>query len=156
MGTVDGWIERVDRVEHRLAVAAGRGEERHRSQEAGGWTPPEVWGHLSEFVEFWIEEIGDVVDEYQGEPVAIGRAADDDTRLAGVEHGRAVPVDRLWQEVRSDLADLRAFLRALPEDRWTVVGVDSVRGEMDLEQLIEIYLISHLEEHVTQLEELLT
>jgi hypothetical protein len=64
-----------------------------------------------------------------------------------------MPPDRLWSEIEADLADLRHFLTTLPESAWQVVGRHAT-GERPLAEMIEGYLVGHLEEHTAQLESL--
>jgi hypothetical protein len=111
-----------------------------------------VWGHLAEFIAFWTEQAGDVIDEFQGEPVVYGRMGDTSVRNASVDSGLEVPIETLWQEVEADLTDLRRFLLALPEDWALAVGKRDGQAEVAAEDIIERTLVSHLEEHAAQLE----
>ena len=74
------------------------------------WEAGQVWGHIAEFIQFWVEQAGDVIDAYQGDPVPFGRTRTDPGRLAGIEQGHRVAIDLLWEEVQADLGDLRSFL----------------------------------------------
>jgi hypothetical protein len=156
MADINSWLSRIDDVEARLARVATPIEGLTTADPDTGeqWEAGQVWGHLAEFIQFWIEQAGDVIDEYAGDPVAYGRLRTDPTRLAAVEQGRHASLDLLWEEVRSDLADLRAFLHALPADWSEAVGLHPKHGEHTAEQIIEEHLVSHLEEHAAQLESL--
>ena len=154
MSGVENWQGRVDAAEERLrAQAELTGGETGPDPSTGEvWERGQVWGHLAEFIAFWIEQAGDVIDEYTGTPVAYGRLKDDPGRLAGVEAGRSVAIGTLWEEVQSDLVDLRRFLQALPEGWEQAVGRHPRLGEVPVEQIIESTLVGHLEEHAGQLE----
>lgn len=156
MADVNSWLSRIDEVEARLARTATPIEGLTAADPDTGerWEAGQVWGHLAEFIQFWIEQAGDVIDEYAGDPVAYGRLRTDPTRLAAVEQGRHASSALLWEEVRSDLADLRAFLHALPTDWSKAVGMHPKHGERTAEQIIEEHVVSHLEEHAAQLESL--
>lgn len=154
MSDIVGWIGRIDAVGTRLAAAASPRPGLTEPDPGTGeqWEAGQVWGHLSEFIQFWIEQVGDVIDQYEGEPIPFGRLRTDSARLTAIETGRVVPVGTLWEAVRSDLGDLRAFLQALPE-RWSeAVGLHPRLGEMSSERIVEEHLVSHLEEHAAQLE----
>ena len=158
MQKVATWLERIDDIETKLArlarpLAGLTGADPNSGEQ---WNAHEVWGHLAEFIEYWIEVFGEVIDQYEGEPISYGRGLDDSTRTAGLEHGRKMDFDRLWAEVRSDLGDLRQFLKLLPESAERVVGLHPDGGERTLEQMIDGYLVGHLEEHLAQLESLRT
>lgn len=157
MSTVDDvltWLDRIDAVEARLqALATPRAGLTEPDPESGErWEPGQVWGHLTEFIQYWIEQVGDVIDAYAGEPVAFGRMREDPGRLAAIDQGKRGSMAIMWAEVRSDLADLRAFLRALPEGWDRASGLHPRRGVTPAGSIIEDFLVSHLEEHATQLE----
>ncbi|MEX0667507.1 MAG: hypothetical protein WD313_04190 [Acidimicrobiia bacterium] len=154
MADLDAWLARIDAVEARLRVLATPTEGLTDADPATGeqWEAGQVWGHIAEFIQFWVEQAGDVIDAYRGEPVPFGRTRSDPTRLAGIEQGRHVAIDIMWQEVEADLADLRRFLEALPQGWSDSVGLHSTLGVIPTERVVEDFLIGHLEEHAAQLE----
>ena len=163
MADLDSWKARIDAVESRLGEVAAptadsapaEGALTNPDPKTGEqWEEGQVWGHLAEFIQFWIEQAGDVIDAYRGEPIPFGRTRADPTRLAGIEQGRHVTIESLWQEVRADLTDLRGFLGALPEGWESSVGLHTTLGPIPTERVVEEFLISHLEEHAAQLESL--
>ena len=157
MADLGSWFARIQAVESRLRDLAARQSETvslTRADPATGeqWEAGQAWGHMAEFVQFWVEQAGDVIDAYRGEPIPFGRIRSDPTRLAGIEQGRHLGIEDLWKEVRSDLADLRGFLEALPRGWESSVGLHPTLGEIPAERIIEDFLIGHLEEHAAQLE----
>ena len=158
MQQIASWLERIDdiagKLEQLARPLAGLTEADPKSGEQ--WDAHEVWGHLAEFVEYWIEVFGEVIDQFAGEPIQYGRALDDSSRTAGLAHGRAMDFDRLWTEVQSDLSDLREFITLLPPSAESVVGIHPDGAKRTLEQMIDGYLVGHLEEHLAQLESLRT
>jgi hypothetical protein len=154
MADLDAWFARIDAVEARLRALATPTEGLTEADPTTGeqWESGQVWGHITEFIQFWVEQAGDVIDAYQGEPVPFGRIRSDPTRLAGIEQGLHVPIDTMWQEVQADLGDLRSFLRALPENWSDSVGLHSTLGPIPTERIVEDFLVGHLEEHAAQLE----
>lgn len=158
MAEIETWLARIDVVEARLRALAIPTDGLTGPDPTTGeqWEAAQVWGHITEFIPFWVEQAGDVIDAYRGEPVPFGRTRSDPTRLAGIEQGRHVAIDTMWQEVQADLADLRLFLAALPEDWTDSVGLHSTLGPLPTERIIGTFLIDHLEEHAEQLEGLTT
>lgn len=154
MADLDSWFARIDAVETRLRALASPTEGLTEADPATGeqWEAGQVWGHIAEFIQFWVEQAGDVIDAYRGNPVPFGRIRSDPTRLAGIEQGRHIAIETMWQEVQTDLADLRGFLRALPQGWSDSVGLHSTLGPIPTERVLENFLIGHLEEHAAQLE----
>jgi len=158
MKEVQTWLERIDAVEGRLQHSIGPLEGLTAPDPNSGeqWDASQVWGHLAEFVEYWIGIFGELIDEFAGESIPFGRASDDESRMAGLRHGSRLGFDRLWGEVRHDLDDLRHFLQTLPASAEHVVGIPPDGGERSLVDLIDAYLVDHLEEHAAQLESIRT
>ena len=154
MADLQAWFARIDAVEARLRALATPTEGLTGPDPTTGeqWEAAQVWGHVTEFIPFWVEQAGDVIDAYRGEPVPFGRTRSDPTRLAGIELGKRVAIDTMWQEVQADLADLRLFLAALPEDWAESAGLHSTLGPLPMERIIDNFLVGHLEEHAEQLE----
>lgn len=151
---IEEWLQRIDVVEHRLASEAEKsgGATDADPQTGEAWERGQVWGHIVEFVPFWTEQVGDVIDEYRGEAISYGRTREDAGRKAGIDAGLEVSIATLWEEVKSDLADLRAFLGVLPDGWERSVGMHPTRGEMSAAKIIDDHLVAHLEEHAAQLE----
>ena len=147
-------LTRIDAVEARLGDVAMPAAGLTDADPATGeqWEAGQVWGHIAEFIQFWVEQAGDVIDAYQGEPVPFGRTRTDAGRLAGIEQGHRVAIDVLWDDVQADLGDLRSFLHALPDDWQNAVGLHPTLGSMPVEHIIGQFVIDHLEEHADQLE----
>lgn len=147
-------LARVDRAEQRLNAHARPLANLSPEDASTGerWEAGQVWGHITEFIPYWVEQIEEVVDEYQGEPVPFGRITTDPDRLAGIESGKAMDFETHLHWLGVHLADLRGFLTALPDDAWEAAGLHSRLGALSLEQMIERMLVGHLEEHADQLE----
>jgi hypothetical protein len=153
---ISGWVDRLNAVEARLQAMAvpRRGFTAADPDTGERWEAGQVWGHLAEFIQYWTAQVGDVIDAFQGEPVPFGRARDDPGRAAGIALGTRTPLPTLWEEVRSDLADLRNLLRALPDGWEKAVGLHPRLGQVPTPRIFEDFLVSHLEEHAAQLEQL--
>jgi hypothetical protein len=58
----------------------------------------------------------------------------------------------LWPDTCADIATLRGFIRGMEPDQWTIRGLHPTLGVLTVDQLVERFLVGHLEEHVDQLE----
>jgi hypothetical protein len=112
-----------------------------------------VWAHLSEFIPYWIRQAGPVLrGQPSGEPVPFGRTKKDPERIGAIERNRRESVDVLWADTNADIAQLRGFLALMEPDQWHTRGLHPTRGEMTVDELVEQFLVGHLEEHADQLE----
>jgi hypothetical protein len=153
---MEALLERLEAVEARLAEhAAGPAPHGLTEPDVGGterWEAAQVWAHIAEFVAYWQSELEKVVDHYQGTPVPFGRIKDDPGRIDAIEAGRHVPITELMRQVHGEIAVTRHYLPTLSAAQWASVGLHSRRGEMTVSQIVERFIVDHLEEHADQLD----
>ena len=153
-----GFAGRLDDIEARLErraadpLPAGLTDPDTDSGER--WESAQVWAHMAEFVGYWQDEIDSVIARYAGEPIPFGRTKRDPGRIAAIEVGRHEPVERLIERTRDSVGALRRRMRELTPVEWNVVGRHETLGEMDLEAMVERFVVGHLEEHLDQLDRL--
>jgi hypothetical protein len=158
MSTTDGYLARLDAVEARLAAAAATeqppGALTGADPDSGErWDRGQVWAHLSEFIPYWIVQAGPVLHGQVSEaPVPFGRTKGDPERIGAIERDRREPVSVLWARTRADIASLRTFLGSIESDQWEIRGLHPTLGEMTVDELVEMFLVGHLEQHAHQLE----
>jgi hypothetical protein len=160
MTTRDVFLERLDAVESRLALAAEAESQPGALTEADPstgerWDRGQVWAHLSEFIPYWIDQAKPLIRAHpSAEPLRFGRTRTDPERIGTIERDRREPVPQLWAATREDIARLRTFLAGLSPDQWLAVGLHPSRGAMSMSQITEEFLVGHLEQHADQLESL--
>ena len=118
------------------------------------WEAGQVWAHLAEFVPYWHHELESVISAFDGDPVPFGRIKTDPGRIAAIEMGRHDPLPESFERVREALAGLRRYLDGLTSAEWNAVGRHRTRGDMDVEAIVERFIVAHLEEHAEQLDAL--
>jgi hypothetical protein len=152
----DGFVVRLDDILTRLAASAegppptGRTEPDQPSGER--WEAGQVWAHIVEFVPYWIEQAKQILESDSDQPVPFGRIKTDPVRIAGIEAGRHEPIPVLWQRLSEEIGDLKAFLASLSDDDWRRTRSHQTLGVMDVERMVDRFLVGHLEEHADQLE----
>ena len=150
------FMARLETVETRLARHAALDKPTGLTEpDPGGeerWEAGQVWAHIAEFVPYWHGEIQSVVGAYAGDPVPFGRTKEDPGRLAGIEIGRNEEITDLLERVQTGIADLRGYLNRLSSPEWNAVGRHSIRGDLDVEAIVERFILAHLEEHADQLD----
>jgi hypothetical protein len=161
MSTADVYLARLDTVEARLDAAAAAepppGSLTGADADTGErWERGQVWAHLSEFIPYWITEARPLLQEQPTGLVPFGRTKRDPERIGAIERNRHQPVSVLWGETRTDIAALRAFLAAIGPDQWALNGMHPTLGPMTVDELVERFLVGHLEEHADQLEGMVT
>ena len=118
------------------------------------WEAAQVWAHMAEFVGYWHEQIEAVVAAFDGDPVPFGRMKTDAGRLAAIEVGRREPIGELARRAEEAIARLDQRIAAFGNAEWNAVGRHETRGEMDIEAIVDRFVVSHLDEHLAQLESL--
>jgi hypothetical protein len=150
---------RLDSVQSRLrehaagAAPAGLTEPDPDTPEER-WEAGQVWAHIAEFVPYWHTELQRVISEYDGTPVPFGRTRSDPGRIAAIEAGRGEPIADQLSRTTEAIAALKRQLAELTPAEWNAVGLHSTRGEMDVEAMVERFIVQHLEEHAEQLDSL--
>ena len=116
------------------------------------WEAGQVWAHLAEFPAYWHEQALTVIRARSPEPIPFGRVKTDPGRLGAIERERRTAPIELYKRARHGIDEAAEFLRRLPADDWARLGVHPTLGTMSVEQLIERFLVAHLEEHADQLD----
>lgn len=156
MKKIRAWLKRIDDVERRLSTLArpieGLTSPDPKTQEQ--WEDGQVWGHLSEFVDFWIPQVQKVIDNYSGDPVPFGRDPADTRKADSLEAGKSTPPEVSWARLQDDLVRLRQFVASLDSRALAARGLHRTIGVMDIDAMMKVFLVGHLEEHAEQLESL--
>lgn len=147
---------RLDAVEQKLDLhAAAETPDGLTQPDPGGterWEAAQVWAHMAEFVAYWHGEVESVIGSFDGNPVPFGRTKEDPDRIAGIEMGRHAPIDELMGRVHESIEDLKSYLSSRTSGEWNAIGRHPRRGEMDVEAIVERFVVAHLEEHADQLD----
>jgi hypothetical protein len=154
--SVDALLARLDAAESRLAAHADAAQPKGLTDpDPGGeerWEAGQVWAHLAEFPGFWRQEAQRIVDTASDQAVSFGRVKTDAGRVGAIERDRGVDVDELMLRVRRSLIHLRESAENWPDDAWQRRGMHPTRGEMTVHELVERFIVEHLEEHADQLD----
>jgi hypothetical protein len=154
---VEDLIARLDAAEAHLAEHAGSVYEALTDAEPDTheqWEAGQVWAHLAEFVPYWMREIEDVIGAASDDAVSFGRVKTDEGRLAAIERDRHSDVMELMSRVSSSVERLRIVLAELEPHEWDARGRHATLGEMRVAEIVERFLVGHLEEHAEQLDRL--
>jgi hypothetical protein len=150
---VPGWVRRLDAARDELAAHVGTvaGLLTSADPETGErWTGEQVLAHIDELLVYWSDEARRVLQGPDG-AVEFGRGKKDPGRLRAVEVGRLGDGDRLIADLLQNVAAARTWIGALAEEDLAVAGVHFRRGRMTVGEIVETYVVAHVEEHVEQL-----
>jgi DinB superfamily len=156
--SVDALVARLSDAERRLAEHASRPLPSGRADpDPGGderWEAGQVWAHLAEFPAYWLAQAQRVIARPTHSPVPFGRVKTDSGRIEAIERDRHTDPQALLDRVRYSLAEVNDAVRSWDDETWRLRGMHPARGEMTVEQIIEKFIASHLEEHADQLDSL--
>ena len=160
----------LDAQANRLEQAAAAFLDLQARTEAGGpwplaeyfgtepeasWGPPEVLAHVEEMLPFWLGELERILDGPADEPVPFGRVATDQVRIGVIGRDRTIPLRELFARCRADAARVAGRMRELDDADAARTGLHPTQGSLTIAELLERFVTSHLEGHVTQLREIL-
>lgn len=157
MTSRDELMARLDVAEHRLAVFAEDPPAGLTTPDAATgerWDAGQAWAHVAEFVPYWQGEIQHVVSNVGSDPVPFGRTSTDPGRVGAIEANRHEPPTEQMARLAGSLTLLRGYLAGLTDAQWGARGIHSRMGEMTVPDIVDRFVVGHLEEHADQLQEL--
>ena len=120
------------------------------------WGPKEVLAHVGEMLPYWLGQVEAILvaPPANGAP-PFGRVATDETRIARIGEDRRLPGAELLDRIGASAAAVRERMAELTPAELDRSGVHPRLGEMTVPAIFERFMVSHLEEHVRQLSEVL-
>jgi 4-hydroxy-4-methyl-2-oxoglutarate aldolase len=155
-GRADPWLDRLDRVEQRLLAHA-------HAALPSGLTPPDtatgeqwdagqVWAHLAEFGQYWLDELQLVLDAPGDAPPAFGRVKSNAARVAAIAAGRHRTSAEQVVVMQDAIDRLRRMLQGMAPADWDRVGRHQTLGDLDVDAQLQHFHVGHYEEHADQLD----
>lgn len=129
--------------------------ELYGPEPEASWGPPELLAHVEEFLPYWMGEIERVLAAPADAPAAFGRIATDPLRIGVIGRDRSLPLRELVSRIRSEGARVAGRLDELTEAEAVRTGTHPTRGELTVREMLEPFLVGHMEGHVVQLREIL-
>jgi hypothetical protein len=113
------------------------------------WDRRQVLAHVAEMLPYWAQQAELVATGRQAE---FGRVKSDPDRIAAIERDRREDPARLLARVDEGVAVVLALLERLDDRDLAAVGRHQTLGDMTVAQLVDRFLVDHLEEHADQLD----
>jgi hypothetical protein len=132
--------------------------EQFGTEPEASWGPREVLAHTAEMLPYWLGEYERVVEAGHGpgDGLPFGRVAADALRIGVLERDRTLPLRELFDRIDAGIVRWERRLAARAGGDDATVGAHSRLGEMTAGELRDRFVTSHLEEHLEQLEGILT
>ena len=152
------FLDRLGQVERRLAEHAARPAPSGLTDPDPGaserWEAGQVWAHLAEFPGYWLAEFRHVLEARTAgaAPPPFGRTKADQGRIDAIERERRTDPGELLLRVTAQIDELSTTLGTLPPAAWEARGIHPTRGEMALPEMVDRFILDHLEEHADQLD----
>jgi len=120
------------------------------------WGPKEILAHVAEMLEYWPVQVDAILaSPASGEPPGFGRVSTDEGRIRRVGEDRRLPAAELFDRIASESQAVESTLASIPPADQDRTGVHVRLGEMAIPAIFERFVVSHLEEHVRQLREVI-
>jgi hypothetical protein len=148
---VEAWARRLESAADGLHGLLSRPEAAARLKVREGdedWSAAQLTGHVVEMIPYWTHQCTLLIAA--AEPRPFGRSLDSPGRLAGPARGDAASLAELLDELRAAAAGAGAYIRGLSTDDLARAGLHPRRGPMTVADIVELFMVGHLEEHLAQ------
>ncbi|HKF86403.1 MAG TPA: DinB family protein [Candidatus Limnocylindrales bacterium] len=158
---IDRLLRAAARIRELQPAVAGR-EPWSLAEDFGvgpeaSWGPREVLAHVAEMLPFWLGELERVVEAGSrgAGPVPFGRVAEDPMRLGILDRDRSLPLRELFDRIDVGTDRWERRLRVLTPGERRARGLHVRAGEVAATWIRDRFVVTHLEEHASQLEEIM-
>lgn len=114
------------------------------------WDRGQVLAHVAEMLPYWIAQ-AEMVVAAGGNGAPFGRVKTDPDRVAAIEEDRSIDVEELLDRMDEGVDEAALSMRRLTPADLACVGRHSTRGLMTVSQILDEFVVAHLEEHAEQL-----
>lgn len=131
--------------------------EKFGAEPEASWGPRELLAHICEMLPFWLGEHGRIVEAGRapGDGLPFGRTADDALRVAIIERDRTFPLPDLFERIDDGIARWERRAAATTAEAGASVGLHPRMGETTADGVRDRMIVTHLEDHLVQLEGIL-
>ncbi len=120
----------------------------HAAQSDDVWSAMQTVGHTAEMIPYWLNHCHTLMAAT--EPPQFGRTLDAPERLAGVERGATAKPDDLLRRLNDEVQVAANAIRNMSAAERGKIGLHLRRGEMTVAEVVEVFIVTHAEEHLEQ------
>jgi hypothetical protein len=129
--------------------------EAYGTEPEADWGPREVLAHVNEMLPYWATQLRLILAGDPAEATPFGRVSTDPTRLGRIAGDRRLACGDLLDRIAAGLPIAEDVLSGLTVTDLDRRGLHSTRGELTVGASADRFLVSHLAEHVEQLQAIL-
>ena len=104
---------------------------------------------MVEMIPYWLNHCRAMMAA-TAEPPHFGRSLDAPERLAGVERGAAGEPDELLRLLADEVQTAVRAIRQMSAAERSKKGIHVRRGEMTVADVVEVFIVTHAEDHLAQ------
>jgi DinB superfamily len=116
------------------------------------WDLGQVLAHTAEILPYWLAQV-ELVLAAGGNGAPFGRVKSDPGRIAAIEEDRLLDHDELLDRMDEGVEEVILAMRRLTPADLACTGRHSTKGLMNVSEILEEFVVGHLEEHADQLRE---
>jgi len=154
MTTTSEFADRLRAAAARIrAEAPGFGPDRRTDPDTPSgerWDLGQVLAHAAELLPYWIAQV-EMVLAAGGNRAPFGRVKTDPDRIAAIEEDRGLDTAELLDRIDEGVDEVVLSMRRLTPADLACTGRHSTRGVMSVSEILEDFVVGHLEEHADQL-----
>jgi hypothetical protein len=113
------------------------------------WDRRQVLAHVAEMLPYWARQAELVAS---GQQQTFGRVRTDPDRVGAIERDRHEDPGRLLDRVDEGVGVALALLERLDDQAMARTGHHQTLGDMTVAELVDRFMVAHLEEHADQLD----
>ena len=129
--------------------------EAYGTEPEADWGPREVLAHVNEMLPYWATQLRLIVAGNAAEPTPFGRVSTDPARIGRIASDRRLACGDLLDRIAADLPRVEDVLAGLSPADLDRRGLHSTRGELTVGASADQFLVSHIADHVEQLQAIL-
>ena len=127
-------------------------EALYREPSYGEWPAMSTLAHVVEMLPYWAKQCQGIAND-PGQP--FGRTHDDPGRLGAIAAHAADPVEAVRTNLQSSAHEALVILRGIPRAAWEKAGQHVRRGTMTIDEVVDEFMVRHVESHAAQVDEAL-
>jgi uncharacterized damage-inducible protein DinB len=141
--------ERIERAVQALLTRLEQlpNDALYREPGAGEWAVMSTLAHVIEMLPYWAKQCQSIAASPGS---AFGRTHDDPGRLNAIAAHGQDSLSAASASLRASADEAIAILQSIPRETWSVKGEHVRRGAMSIEQVIDEFMVRHVEDHLVQ------